>query len=409
MNEIKQSIKKKRILKYFGIFVVCLLIATFFSKSIHNVTLPKVTYQKPDAGYIYHEVSFSNTATTELTTSRYAGFITKVTSVLFKEGDQVSSGDIVLILDDSEFQKEKDNLEYRIESCLKKLSITSNNLNALIKRTCLVYEETVAQSEKKYEIDKRLFENGIISESEFKSSELNLKKAEASYEDVILMEKDKVSDLEFELNDLNHQLEGCLKQIDDCIVTAQNDGILGAFTYRKGMTTNPNSLLFENYQTGNGLNIKHQLDPDQSRYLSVGDEVNLSVLVNNYLSSGVITSIDSDATASKADITIAINKSDNIKYGDAVKVSIKKTIATYDCVLPIEAVHSDNGKDYVYVIKEEDGPLGKEYYCIKQAVTVGEKNSRMVGITTPIDRRSKIIVRSSKPLFGDKMEVFIER
>lgn len=409
MNEIKQSIKKKRILKYIGIFVVCLLIVTFFSKSIHNVTLPKVTYQKPSSGYIYHEVSFSNTVTTELTTSKYAGFTTKVTSVFFKEGDKVSSGDIILILDDSEFQKEKENLEYKIESYSEKLSITSNDLDALIKRTSLVYEETVAQSEKKYEIDKRLFENGIISESEFKSSELNLKKAEASYEDVILVEKDKVSDLEFELNDLNNQLKVCLKQIADCIVMAENDGILGELAYMKGMTTNPNSLLFKNYQTGNGLKIKHQLDSDRSKYLNVGDKVDLSVLVSNYSSSGVITSIDSDATSSKADITIAIDKSDNIKYGDAVKVSIKKTIATYDCVLPIEAVHFDNGKDYVYVIKEEDGPLGKEYYCIKQAVTVGEKNSRMVGITTPIDRRSKIIVRSSKPLSGDKMEIFIER
>lgn len=65
------------------------------------------------------------------------------------------------------------------------------------------------------------------------------------------------------------------------------------------------------------------------------------------------------------------------------------------CVTP-QAVHKEGVRSYVYVVRERDGILGKEYYAEQINVRVLDENDYWVAVEGALDRESVIITSSTK-------------
>ena len=65
------------------------------------------------------------------------------------------------------------------------------------------------------------------------------------------------------------------------------------------------------------------------------------------------------------------------------------------CVTPT-AVYKEGVRNYVYVVKERDGILGKEYYAEQVNVRVLDENESWVAIEGALDSDSLIISSSTK-------------
>lgn len=65
------------------------------------------------------------------------------------------------------------------------------------------------------------------------------------------------------------------------------------------------------------------------------------------------------------------------------------------CVTP-QAVHKVDVQSYVYVVKERDGILGKEYYAEQMKVRILDENDSWVAVEGALDQESVIITSSTK-------------
>lgn len=396
---------KKKILKWVYTFVIVLLVATFFSRSIHHLTLAKVVVDKAKSGSICTEIAFDSSLTPNDSITKYAGLSAVIESKLYSNGDLVNTGDVIYILDDTELQEESELLQYQIETLKAEISKLETQYNQLVSKMSIKYEEMVVSAERTYTKNEALFEAGNISRDVFEQSDIAYKTAQLNFQDLVYAQKDLLDDLTNELKEKQNRLEKCVKKIDSCVVVSEENGILQEMTYDKGMMVSHNSLLYKMSTIKSGYKITESVHESQGKHLNLGDEVNVEVYGKNLSITTVISDIA--RRENKYEVTMTIVDSE-LTIDDTVRVIIKKKLASYDTVLPLEAVHSDNLGEFVYVLNEKEGPLGKEYYAVKEDVTIGEKNLRSIGLETSLSKETSIIIRSTEPLFGDRIEVYIE-
>jgi len=396
---------KKKILKLVYTFVIILLVITFFSRSIHHLTLPKVVVDKAKSGSISIDVAFDSSLMPNDSISEYAGLTSVVTNKFYNNGDQVKVGDIIYILDDQAFQQEYERVKYQIEDLKADISVVDIQYNQLVTNTSFKYEEMVVAVENHYIKNKALFDSGNISQDMLDKSYIAYKSAQLNYDELISTQKKLLEDLMYELKEKQLSLDICAEQIDSCVVIADQDGTLRELTYEQGMMVTNNSLLYKMVTSKSGYVITKNIYETQGKHLKVGDEVTIDVYGKDISSIAVINEINRQDN----DYEIVVILMDpKLSMDDTVRVGIKKKLEMYETVLPLEAVHSDNSGDFIYMLHEKEGPLGKEYYAVKEDVTIGEKNLRNIGLVTAIPWDTSVIIRSSKPLLGDRIEVYIE-
>lgn len=96
------------------IFLVIMLILTFFSNTIMNASLPEVSTATAQSGTISTMIRGSGTVTASSTYEIFATDTRKIQSVMVKEGQEVSTGDVLFVLaagDGAELEAAQDALD----------------------------------------------------------------------------------------------------------------------------------------------------------------------------------------------------------------------------------------------------------------------------------------------------------
>ena len=127
----KQKTSKREWVKTFAIiFLVILLILTFFSNTIMNRSLPEVATQSVTSGSINAKIRGTGTVSANETYDVTISQTRKIRSVLVKVGDQVSAGDPLFMLEASEsdeLKQAQDSLDQMVLSYQKSLIEASNS------------------------------------------------------------------------------------------------------------------------------------------------------------------------------------------------------------------------------------------------------------------------------------------
>ena len=146
-----QKTKRREWVKTFAIiFLVILLILTFFSQTIMNRSLPEVAAQDVESGTINAKIRGSGAVSADETYDVTISQTRKIRSVLVKVGDTVNAGDVLFMLEpaDSEelktAQKTLSDLELAYQKSLIEAGNASSTENREVQKLKDAYNEALA-------------------------------------------------------------------------------------------------------------------------------------------------------------------------------------------------------------------------------------------------------------------------
>lgn len=232
--EVKEKSKKRELIKTIAIiFLVILLILTFFSNTFMNYSLPEVATQMVTSGTINAKIRGSGTVSANESYEVVINQTREVRSVCVKVGDTVEQGDLLFVLGDMESEELKTaqdtlrNLELEYQRQILELAKSHATDDLSVQNIRAELERAMAQRDANAVTDVEIsYAKGELAEAESQLSqiesiltELKALQAEAEGEDsAYAAAAAKVAELEKKISELSDQIKAdqeSLKKLDE--------------------------------------------------------------------------------------------------------------------------------------------------------------------------------------------------
>lgn len=340
MNEKRITLKTEA-LKYFFRFLVVMLILTFASRAIYSYRLPRVTVKSIRNTTLNYQIKASGTAQATKSNPLIATPELRIAEVCVRNGDVVEKNDVLLKYDTAYLQDYLKKLSQQIE--IDKLT-RSDYYTAQAWNSAKILTFQIEDNQKKLETYQQLLNNGAVMLS---------------------------------------QANGV---ITDVKVNA------GDFT---GETAS-----FMIADTSQNLYFSGEITEEESKLIAAGDLVNIS------FGNGKVTLEDCEiksVTATDTDeifkVEIPLDTSD-ITIGEIGQMSVKVVSdERYDCI-PLEAIHKNGERYYIYIVEESEGFLGTEYHISLQNVSVVKQNESYAAVQdSGLSSEDMIVNYTNKELY----------
>ncbi|AOT68188.1 efflux RND transporter periplasmic adaptor subunit [Geosporobacter ferrireducens] len=414
MNVIDEdaSIKRRRITgRATVVFITVMFLLTFFSKSINNFTLPKVTYETPASGALIKEVSGTGNIKANNIQDLYVSSSMKITGVMVDVGDSVKQGQTLLILDTSDIENQlEDELDKYAQKKLhfeELMEAGSPESMMSLDKAVQIARQNVEKAQKNYDSSKVLYEAGAITAINLTDAEVNLDNTKLDYE-IAKNNKDKaissnkrdIESTKFDISMAERKIAELTKEMNMSTVTAPCDGVVTELYYSAGMTANASQPLYRIADTGEGFQFVASVNISAVEYLESGDGAEITInSLNGKMIQGKVKQIrnNQQQIGVKKDVVIDIPLN-GLVGGESGKADIKKNIGSYKTLVSNSAVGQDIRGYFVYVLKERKGPLGNEFYVQKVTVSIGDSDNTKTVVLSGINAMDKVISDSDKPL-----------
>ena len=417
----------KKVIIGFVAFLGFMVICTLISKSVYAYRLPMVSTCVPESKYIEHKVEAQGIveAGGEKTVTYLAGL--RIDSVLVHVGDRVEEGDAL-------FQVDLEDLKELMEEKKNEMSKVSLQINAILENQAIEQQKReveLARAREDYDTTSRLqdtqvgraMESYVQAENDLEENggEEALKDAlqnaaygeadaKAARDEAVKQAQRKVEDLlwpeeitieletaRLEQTVLSEKLQEYQKVLDNQgVVTAPFGGVVTKIAVGAGERIPDTSVLLLS-DVSLPCQLKILLDKEQKKYISLGDQVLVSLEgKSKELEEKVDYLAASELSPEKYEAFITLPEGTGIP-GLSGTVSRSESGEKYRLCIPTVAVHSENNRNYVYVLKEREGILGQEYYVDEINVSVIDKNDNWAAIEEgTVDKESKIILSATK-------------
>ncbi len=417
----------KKVIIGFAAFLGFMVICTLISKSVYAYRLPMVSTCVPESKYIEHKVEAQGIveAGGEKTVTYLAGL--RIDSVLVHVGDRVEEGDAL-------FQVDLEDLKELMEEKKNEMSKVSLQINAILENQAIEQQKReveLARAREDYDTTSRLqdtqvgraMESYVQAENDLEENggEEALKDAlqnaaygeadaKAARDEAVKQAQRKVEDLlwpeeitieletaRLEQTVLSEKLQEYQKVLDNQgVVTAPFGGVVTKIAVGAGERIPDTSVLLLSDESL-PCQLKILLDKEQKKYISLGDQVLVSLEgKSKELEEKVDYLAASELSPEKYEAFITLPEGTGIP-GLSGTVSRSESGEKYRLCIPTVAVHSENNRNYVYVLKEREGILGQEYYVDEINVSVIDKNDNWAAIEEgTVDKESKIILSATK-------------
>ncbi|MDD4843596.1 MAG: efflux RND transporter periplasmic adaptor subunit [Anaerotignum sp.] len=284
----------------------------------------------------------------------------EVTSYNFEVGDTVRENQVLFTVDSSD------------------LTDKLRSSEASYKASVLKLENT----EKTYNNNVVLFEQGIISQTEMDTIKLSYESEKASIEA------------------LDISLEVLKKQISDCTVTSPMSGVIVTRNVERGgfiSQSTPAYVIMDLYT----IKVEVGVSEQAVNSIHVGDEVQVTMTaVSDTPLVGKVSTI-SPASDQSGTYSVKVeldNKDGLIKSGMLADVNFTKEKAEDAVVLPREAVLTKNGETYVFIV---EGDVAK-----KTPVTTGIDTGETIEITSGLPVGTQVVTRGQTYISdGEQVEI----
>ncbi len=251
------------------------------------------------------------------------------------------------------------------------------------------------------------------------SLESNLQSAQYGKEDAQLEKQDALLDADRQLEDAmtpeqadstlqiyHMQLKQAKKEIEKYKDISENDG--NVCIEAGGTITKINLIVGERTVDGTAIvcadaEVPYQfettLTKEQKKYINQGDEIILKTakgkkdLQVDYL-------MEEENNPGSYRAVVYLPEGDGV-LGMSGTLSGSQLSDSYQCCIPIDAVHSENNgaRYFVYVIEEREGILGTELHAVARYVKVLDQNDKYAALEDgSIGREEYVIVSSDKEI-----------
>lgn len=417
---VENANRKKVTGKLLVIFVVMMVLLTFFSNTINNFTLPRVTLESPSRGALIKEISGKGTVEAKSVYEEYIDAGYEVLEVNVKEGDYVKKGQPILSLDIEGLKAsvQDENAKYRqMQITLLKLKDKSN-LESYDNNIASAMENLEKQK-KNYQDTKLLYDAGYETAYKLKDAETAVNSAQRSYDSAVQAKEDfrrdnlrDIENAELNLEIQSRKLQSLKeKAANNGIYTAPADGVIVELNFREGAMANGTKPLFKLADASGGFELTVPVDRDLADYVTPGDKVDVNITsLGDKPVAGKLARIrenlqDTLPEGDYKDLVIDM-EDEELKGGESAQIIISKRTRQYPALVPNSAVYADSNGYYVYIVRKRDSPLGAESYVQRVDVTVGDSDSTMTAVLNGITPMDKVVSGSTKPLSdGDKVVV----
>lgn len=431
--------KKKNIITGFLMFLGLMWLCTIISKSVYASKLPMVAVSAPEQKYIEHIVETEGIVEAGNKSAVTALGGLRVESIAVKEGNKVTEGDLLFTVDMDDLeeiihekQTEISKIQLQIDTILKNQELAKQKKALEEERAREDYDalaryqdtlvgraaEEVARAEEDIE-DSQAGEDRELEES-LKSAayeeadarwnrDNTMKEAERKIEDILFPENEDsaLDSYSLELDSLQEELL-LYRQIaeKEGKVAAEKSGTVTDIYISAGSRTADTAVMLLSDDTVS-CRLKVSLTKEQKKYIGLNDEVTLQLEGSSKSLEARVDYLAENENA-PGTYTVSINLPENIGTpGLSGTISHSEMGEKYSCCISPLALHKEDSRCYVYVMKEREGILGMEYYAEEVNVKVLDENESFAAVEGALNNDSKIIVSATGEIHnGDVVRCF---
>lgn len=306
----------------------------------------------------------------------------KVVQILFEEGNYVSQGDPLLVLDDQDVTNQLKAAENKLTASQNQLAASQAALKKL--------EANLAIAQRNYEQGKILYENGAGSLSGFQDAEAALKAAKAETESgevSIETAKTNIKAAQIDIDTLRDALA-------NTVIKAPISGVMDGKNVSLGQMASPGTTLAK-VKDISTIKAIIQVEQENINTVKVGDKAIINLDESKDSSyEGVVESmgLSADPQARVFDYNIRVdNPSKELRPGTYALVQISGGQKERVVTVPLEALGGTEENYYVFV--NENDKAGK------RRVTIGDTLDNTVEIKSGIQAGDSIICTSVGTLY----------
>lgn len=196
------------------------------------------------------------------------------------------------------------------------------------------------------------------------------------------------------LAEKKRQLSLLQKELDNGgEIIAQTDETVTQILVTVGQRT-PETAVFLMSDTSGGMLFTTQVRKEDAPYVAAGDAVTLKSAGKAYEELSVLSA----ETNEDESVTVTVYVPENtLALGAHADMELTRQSEEYSITVPLSAVHTENGKNYVYIMQPADTVLGGQYMASRTDVTIADKNGLYAAITeSSLTSESPVIVRSDQ-------------
>lgn len=406
-DEKKQKIFKRAIIIFFG----TMLIITFFSKTIQNLSLPKVVLSQPHSGVLTYEIIGFGNILPKDAIKLYPNSTKKIKDIKVEAGDKVKKGQVVAIL-----HNESSNSKLTEEEI--KLKALKTRLEKLLLNTKSTEVETLelklAKAVKKLEDSQRILDqkkqlvkldaeipehlnkaqyNLEIAKNEYEQKKLELKVAKENQQVSLNKQKKDIESLKY---DIEIQQLKISQLTEEELLLSPYNGIVTEIYYQNSELVFYDKPLCLIVNPDKGFIFSGDINKDNKNIVSVGDSISIIPQFENKIIDKTIEKIITTNNGKK--IIVNIDGKDFLG-GERYKYRIVKKSRSFDTLIPNTALGKDNSGNFVFLVDEIEGALGKEYYVKKEYVGIGDNDNHSTTILRGLDNSNNVIYDFNKPIY----------
>ncbi len=177
-------------------------------------------------------------------------------------------------------------------------------------------------------------------------------------------------------------------------ITAPVTGIITQISLFVGQKTS-DTAAFTMADISSGMRFVAEISKEDGKYVQVGDEVTLEI-TGKKLTQLKVEAIEQKQEGEGLKVTVLLPP-DSLSIGDSATMSVVKQSELYETAVPYSAIHSEDGRDYVYVAEQQETILGEEYIVRALEVDILDKNEIYAALSEmTVNSETKIITESDR-------------
>lgn len=177
-------------------------------------------------------------------------------------------------------------------------------------------------------------------------------------------------------------------------VTAEEDGVITGVSVSAGADT-PDGAAMTYASLEEDLKFRMRCTKEEKKYIGQGIQGRLVADgVDETLEIGYMEQKEDGSW--EAELSLPKNSAD---MGQSGSFTVDYQSESYSSCIPVEAVYEENNRNYIYVVRPQQGILGEELAAEKRYVTVKEAGDRYAALAEgALEEGEQIIVSTTKAL-----------
>lgn len=183
------------------------------------------------------------------------------------------------------------------------------------------------------------------------------------------------------------------------ILTSDYQGAVTKIVIEESGRVNDGALLFI-ADSSEGWKFQARVGKEDRKYITVGDEADLSIGTDKERVSGRILSIEEDSAQETYTLLVKVDESAG-NMGDTGTATISRQEGERSVCVPLAALHQNRDMKYVLVYEERQTILGSELVAVERVVDVTDSNENYASIADGFLSESEpVIISATKPVEG---------